>query len=318
MHVLQEPLLKIYYADSPPLSRGNPKSTQKISCSDNEGQVIVTTECFSALHRLRLPDALKTLWVDAICINQSDIPERNHQVTLMAKIYHLSSKVAIYLGEESADSKLGLKYITDHHYGLLSMGNMSVEKMEAIKSFFARPWFGRVWVIQEARNAKIAEVICGDEIFAWDCILSLPWNAPYFPESSIGQQPYVALPPSTLWRQDWYAYMGDVLSPAILFHHLMLGRSCLATDARDKVFALLPLFKDSEEALTKADLLPNYAYSTEKVYLNVAKYLLKDMGWGLLYGIESGSKLDLPSWCVAISLSLDGCGSLFFFNMKTF
>lgn len=279
---------------------GNPKSTQTIYCSNGEGQLRVTTECVSALRRLRLPNKPKTLWVDTICINQSDILERNRQITLMSKIYHCSSKVAIYLGGESEDSPLALKYITDHYYQRFPMGlaNMGVLQMEAIQKLFARPWFSRVWVIQEARNAKTAEVICGSEVLSWECILTLPWNAPYFPESSLGQQPYVALPPATYWRREVYPFIGDVLSPDVLFQHLMRARGCLATDKRDKVFALLPLFGDSDATLAGADLLPDYAYSTEKVFLNVARYLIEGTGWALLYAAECGSNLDLPSWYV--------------------
>lgn len=278
---------------------GDPKNTQVIQCS-NEGHLIVTSECFSALHRLRLPDKLQTLWVDAICINQSDIPERNHQVTLMSEIYHLSSKVAIYLGDESADSKVALKYITDHYYRRFKYGlaNMSVETTEAIQRLFSRPWFSRVWVIQEARNAKVAQVYCGDEIFSWECILTLPWHASYFPESSVGRQPYVAVPPSTYWKREKYAYIGDELSPELLYQHLLRAKGCLATDPRDKVFALLPLFKNAHDALVEADLLPNYAFDTGKVFLNVARYLIRRVGWALLYAVEDGSVLNLPSWSV--------------------
>ncbi|KEY73887.1 hypothetical protein S7711_06096 [Stachybotrys chartarum IBT 7711] len=277
---------------------GDPKNTQVIQCS-KEGHLLVTNECFSALHRLRLPDKPKTLWIDAICINQSDIPERNLQVTLMSRIYHLSSEVAIYLGDESADSKLALKYITDHYYQRFKYGlaNMGVRTMEAIQRLFSRPWFSRVWVIQEARNAKVAQVYCGDEIFSWECILTLPWNAPYFPESSLGRQPYVAVPPSTYWKREKYAYIGDELSPELLYQHLLRSKGCSATDPRDKVFALLPLFKNADDALVEADLLPDYAFETEKVFLNVARYLIRSVGWALLYAVEGGSVLNLPSWC---------------------
>ncbi|MCJ1382913.1 hypothetical protein MMC17_006026 [Xylographa soralifera] len=43
-------------------------------------------------------------WVDAICINQNDIDERNQQVTLMTRIYKKASRVHVWLGEEADDS----------------------------------------------------------------------------------------------------------------------------------------------------------------------------------------------------------------------
>jgi hypothetical protein len=47
----------------------------------------VRQNLFGALHALRLEQDTRTLWIDAICINQDDIPERNHQVAQMGMIY---------------------------------------------------------------------------------------------------------------------------------------------------------------------------------------------------------------------------------------
>ena len=38
------------------------------------------------------------LWIDAVCIDQKDIDERNHQVRLMKYIYGLADRVLIWLG----------------------------------------------------------------------------------------------------------------------------------------------------------------------------------------------------------------------------
>jgi len=46
-----------------------------------------------ALTELRHPDEERTMWIDAICINQQDISERNHQVGLMSFIYSQAERV---------------------------------------------------------------------------------------------------------------------------------------------------------------------------------------------------------------------------------
>ncbi|KAF2729827.1 HET-domain-containing protein, partial [Polyplosphaeria fusca] len=38
------------------------------------------------------------LWVDQVCINQSNTDERNHQVNLMSKIYQLATGTIVWLG----------------------------------------------------------------------------------------------------------------------------------------------------------------------------------------------------------------------------
>ncbi|GIZ41560.1 hypothetical protein CKM354_000486000 [Cercospora kikuchii] len=56
---------------------------------------------FNALRRLRYPDQARRLWVDALCINQDDIPERNGQVQSMETVYSNCAKVLVWLGEDT-------------------------------------------------------------------------------------------------------------------------------------------------------------------------------------------------------------------------
>ncbi|KAK3339793.1 heterokaryon incompatibility protein-domain-containing protein [Lasiosphaeria hispida] len=60
----------------------------------------------AALLRLRLPEAPRTLWIDAVCINQDDLAERAQQVGYMRDIYRHSKGVLIWLGTEYDDSGL--------------------------------------------------------------------------------------------------------------------------------------------------------------------------------------------------------------------
>ncbi|OCK78908.1 hypothetical protein K432DRAFT_300975 [Lepidopterella palustris CBS 459.81] len=67
-----------------------------------DGQAFdVTVNLKSALRRLRHPSGPQTYWIDAICINQNDISERNQQVSLMRNIYEEATIVEIWLGAGS-------------------------------------------------------------------------------------------------------------------------------------------------------------------------------------------------------------------------
>jgi hypothetical protein len=59
--------------------------------SDNE-------KCRKALTSLSFCGRIRLLWVDYLCINQEDIEERGHQVSLMDRIYQSASRVLISLG----------------------------------------------------------------------------------------------------------------------------------------------------------------------------------------------------------------------------
>lgn len=53
-------------------------------------------------------DVPKYLWIDAICINQSDVSERSAQVLFMNFIYRYASKVLVWVGEQDAFTGLAL------------------------------------------------------------------------------------------------------------------------------------------------------------------------------------------------------------------
>jgi hypothetical protein len=56
----------------------------------------VTENVFQALLHLRSSNGIsRTLWVDAICINQADDIERGHQVQYMGRIYNKATKVTV-------------------------------------------------------------------------------------------------------------------------------------------------------------------------------------------------------------------------------
>ena len=81
---------------------GSPTGDREIIC---DGQTLMVTDnCLTALRYLRPKKKARTLWVDAICIDQSSINERNHQVKLMGDVYKLARRVLIWLGEGDADS----------------------------------------------------------------------------------------------------------------------------------------------------------------------------------------------------------------------
>ena len=55
----------------------------------------------------------RTLWVDAICINQTDTLERNHQVAQMQEIYADAQQVIVWLGPLTATSSMAIHFIEE-------------------------------------------------------------------------------------------------------------------------------------------------------------------------------------------------------------
>lgn len=53
----------------------------------------------AAIRRVRLENGVRVIWIDAVCIDQTNVEERNCQVALMRKIYSQASGNIVYLGE---------------------------------------------------------------------------------------------------------------------------------------------------------------------------------------------------------------------------
>jgi hypothetical protein len=67
----------------------------------NDKSLLITPNLKPVLQHIRLPGKKRTLWVDAVCINQENIRERSTQVQIMTNIYQKASKVLMWVGEDS-------------------------------------------------------------------------------------------------------------------------------------------------------------------------------------------------------------------------
>jgi hypothetical protein len=129
---------------------GNPNETLPIYMHGNKFSI--TVNLHAALLRLRDYTFERIIWVDAICINQNDTKEKDHQVKLMAKIYSNAHRVIVWLGEEAVDTKGGLEDIS------LAANEELPERLkkeinnQAILNLLQRPWFQRIWVRRQTLN----------------------------------------------------------------------------------------------------------------------------------------------------------------------
>lgn len=86
---------------------GDPTDCRTVYCEGKPLQI--TVSLFTALRQLRYPDNPRSLWADAVCINQGDDIEKGSQVSLMSQIYSKTSRILIWLGED----KTGLEGVQE-------------------------------------------------------------------------------------------------------------------------------------------------------------------------------------------------------------
>lgn len=87
-------------------SWGIPHFTKTVYEVNSQTILRVTTNLSLAIRRLRPPEDSRTLWIDALCIDQDNTRERSHQVKKMASIFSQAQKVLVWLGNENAQCAL--------------------------------------------------------------------------------------------------------------------------------------------------------------------------------------------------------------------
>jgi Heterokaryon incompatibility protein (HET) len=268
----------------------------------------VTESLEAALRRLREPSRERTLWVDAICINQKDPEELGKQVLQMRQIYEQAENVFIWLGEPGNGERVAMKsfrrflrlsvifsqqeWPVKKNMGLplstadLMTGNRPLSswdiRLGEVCQLLDRPWWRRLWIVQEITVARKVTVVCGPDQASWDSITqSLRPNKTYknltkrlplqVVDGIVFESP-ASIPDTQLWilhdvRANWRASPTWNFSLyGLLFNFRHFG----CADPRDRIYAFLGLANDIQEL----SLIPDYASSAANVYTNVARMLI--------------------------------------------
>ncbi|KAM5344460.1 hypothetical protein ACJ41O_012996 [Fusarium nematophilum] len=191
---------KTYIATS--YTWGSPENPPQIEC--NGLSMKIQQNAFDMMTDLRLPDQPRTVWVDAICINQGDINERSEQVRIMHKIYSRCQRVMVWLGRPDEHSRAAMAFAAtldsarlldqfiewsrsdgssylenarqkDYFFRTELGTQEEKERAASIVRFINRPWFNRVWVQQEGSVCPDTQVICGSDTLDWHQVFALAW-----------------------------------------------------------------------------------------------------------------------------------------------
>lgn len=236
---------------------GCPEFQKQVSL---EGQIFsIRHNLWSALCRLRLNSEKRTLWIDALCINQEDISERNHQVGLIKHIYRGAKLVHVWLGEEDQDTSMAFAVLRDiEENGKADLFAKSLfmdylnrkdfeahvsggDHLRAFMDLLRRPYWERVWIIQEFVLAQDTIIYCG----------SYFGRLPQYGMALI-QDMFSRTPGAKIIRR-YHRYQelrrsliaSDEVVP--LGSALLEFRKSKSQDPRDKVYALLGLATDIPE-----------------------------------------------------------------------
>jgi len=165
-----------------------PGSSQTITV--NGAPFVITENLFDGLRELR-EEIHDYLWVDALCIDQTNDSERAAQVTLMGDIYSLANRVIVWFGKELPEVE-AVSWLSEHYINAIEAGisnddmlrylRLSINKWsdlwQAHSRFHRRyRWFHRAWVLQEIVLASSFVLRCGSKTLILDNLFGLIINA---------------------------------------------------------------------------------------------------------------------------------------------
>ncbi|KAI1126141.1 heterokaryon incompatibility protein-domain-containing protein [Nemania abortiva] len=348
----------------------------------NSQLIYVSANLHAALRRLRMPNAVVSIWVDAICINQQDYVERTYQVSMMRDIYQNSSEVLICLGESGPDDHMGdwiwenadgadgddvllrdahdnpniVQWFGDRRdipklkayfasvlgeerasrfgdkkfdiFGafcvlhLLASGvpvdkiwhlrhvSCSTGIVDGLNAIMGKAWWKRIWVVQETVVAKKPVVYYGNLCAPWRmfALAAVEYDTSRVRDKfnsvlshlnsghSLMQFTRVIMEIEST-RRAW-----ERREPLVPLTVLRKFRSRLATDPRDKVFAVLGLIRSwGKEKSGQAikGITPDYTAQDHHIFLEATILLIRNTRslaalTGTLQGTTSQSLM--PSW----------------------
>jgi hypothetical protein len=317
---------------------GDPSDAAKAEIAIDGRQARISPNLHSALTRLRNHSTSRFLWADALCIDQTPdaagLAEKEEQVGNMDRTFSKAEHVMIDLGSTPAPEVLAVldrffsvpQEVWDESRWIVSSQNFKScfqylaafdlpgvqhDFWPSFADFMQRPWFSRVWIIQEYALAVQSTFLIGTDTRPGAYLLGGFLRAlqyELFLYHSDRRDPVDEKPNARLARAIWdvdLSYTAILLiaearqsRPQGLSLATLLKRTkdLLATNQCDKVYAVFGLVDDVR---VKAEIPIDYkSNDTHTLGAQVARYLVgTGNGAYLLYNcLGVRNEQPHPSW----------------------
>ncbi|TGO29531.1 hypothetical protein BPAE_0014g00830 [Botrytis paeoniae] len=226
---------------------GNEADQQPIVIDDQ--YFLVTENLYKALVCFQQQSVTEyVLWVDAICINQDDIAERNRQLTIMPYVYERAKLVVIWLKNDELISppvwpdpeKMSPFELSGHTQQYKDQRSL----FNYLMIVCSNEYWKRLWIVQEIGKARKLIIFFGQELIDWQRFVeSITLNWPYpawITQEIIEENALSQTVPWNLYYQLRNKYDGGHKLQTLLENH----RQALCKEPRDKVYGLVGLATD--------------------------------------------------------------------------
>ncbi|KAI1736460.1 heterokaryon incompatibility protein-domain-containing protein [Xylaria scruposa] len=266
---------------------GEPRFTEEIVIGENS-RLHITPNLRDALIRYRQPTEIRSVWADAICIDQANEGDKRRQIQSMGGIFRCASSVLVWLGKEPWGEACLRKISLLSQRKTAPTTSDKNEISSVLSQLVSFSWFTRRWVVQELALNPHVVFFCG--------AISIPWLRvaqllKIFPKEDLS--PHV-LRLYTL-KETWDLHNHPRLPTPFEYEGKTAGilrllsnfRETDCSDPRDRIYALLGLasdvvFEDYETRRKEAKVLIriDYTQSVKQVYHDFALAVQQSGGMG--------------------------------------
>jgi hypothetical protein len=234
------------------------------------------------------------LWIDQICIDQTNLEERGQQVGIMKEIYSSAVRTVIWLGPDEGFAETAFALCRSIHTIFLrenphahnlsqlpwtpfnenehlarGLPKLKDSSWKHLHTLFQSPWFRRQWIFQEVvLSAGDPIVLCGRWVGSWECLswsACWLWNYGYFDHGIV---PISVSAANSILEVTKTNGTWDV---GALIH--MASGYFKATDARDKIYGILGM-RSNATSHVENSIPVNYSSSPHTVYRDAAWHIM--------------------------------------------
>jgi hypothetical protein len=302
---------------------GEPTRSNSLRC--NGKRILITTTLKEALaHFIDLDNGgVEWVWIDQVCIDQTNKEEKGMQVDMMREIYQKSNGTVIWLGPHikeiettsSLIEKMWHLYTQDQDLvdGSRTRRPYTSSEFEAtdllragdawnvLAELLSRPWFVRTWVIQEAILSSVhPQMLCGSYKLDWEKLLgACSWmRSMCYSITPISHNVPAWTATKSLKFFNDLKNLGGHWDMSTL---LIRAMGFQASELRDKVYSLVGLSGEgSDSTYIPEELQANYEKPCRDVFRDVTRYIITSSTnltiFALIRYVNEGKPL--PSWSV--------------------
>ncbi|KIX08584.1 uncharacterized protein Z518_03240 [Rhinocladiella mackenziei CBS 650.93] len=219
----------------------------------NGSTLMVQRNLRRVIEHLRDDYQTRRVWIDAVCIDQKSIQERNHQVQMMGKIYGNANYVVACLNAARPRDSKRLKREAEDLHRILRERRYSTNT-SLYRHFFGNQYFTRRWIIQEITRARAVTFCCEGHLlpmsilrdaikdFSLETRHDATQGYSYFSEAErMAESRAIQLSSTEPHTQSSSTSMEDLL---------YLHETAECSDFRDKIYALISLTPDAQTHLS--------------------------------------------------------------------